>query len=142
MDIYFLFGSYWSKCGLTVAYVDDSSYTVSTNNSEKMIERINTVLTNWVKYCNSNMLKINGDKTVMIRISTRQYLQCNGPETVKLIGHLDEDGNEIMPCNTVRTLGINFTKDMTWGDNLQYGENALIPGITKNYVLYILLNEV
>ena len=51
----------------------------------------------------------------MIRISTRQQLQYNGPETVSLIGYLDEDGNKIMPKNTIRTLGINFSKDMTWG---------------------------
>ena len=100
--------------------------------------RVNPVIENWVNYCKSNKLKIYTDKTSMIQISTRQQLQCNEPEIVKLIDYLDEDGNEIMQQNTVRTLGINFSKDMTRGDNSKYGEKALIPGITKKLgALYI-----
>ena len=98
---------------MTVTYVDDSSYTAAAENSDEMIYRVNSVLENVVKYCNRNLLKINADKTAMIRISTRQHLQSNGPETIGLISYLDEDGNEIMPQNTVRTLGIIFSKDMT-----------------------------
>ena len=53
----YLFGKYCQKCGITVTYADDSSYTIAAENSNILIEMVNSVLENWVSYCNRNFLK-------------------------------------------------------------------------------------
>ena len=121
-----LFGKYCRKCGITSTYADDSNFTTSSNNSEDLLDRVSRVINTWLNYCNSNQLCMNDGKTALMRISNRQKLQCNPPETI-ILDILDDQGNNIRPRDEHKILGIRIKKDLTWGLHLKTGEKALIP---------------
>ena len=88
------------------------------------------VINTWLNYCNSNQLCMNDGKTALMRISNRQKLQCNPPETI-ILDILDDQGNNIRPRDEHKILGIRIKKDLTWGLHLKTGKKALIPDLCK-----------
>ena len=45
--------------------------------------------------------------------------------------YTDQNRHDIMPGGYIRTLGFNFTCDLTWGNLLKPGEKGLIPLVNK-----------
>ena len=129
-DNMILFGKYCNICGITSTYADDSNFTTSSKSSEDLLTQVSRVLENWLKFCNANQLCMNDGKTALMRISNRQKLQCNPPETI-ILDVLDEHGKNIVPRNDHKLLGIRVKKDLTWGLHLKSGKKALIPDLSK-----------
>ena len=65
-----------------------------------------------------------------MRLTTRQRHQINDTERV-ILNELDEFGKNIAPRPEHRILGINIKRDLTWGNNLKFGEKGIIPTLRK-----------
>ena len=92
--------------------------------------RVNHVLDLWTTYCNSNQMSINGSKTSLIRITTRQKHQISPEDPIRLTA-LDENGQPIKPKDVTRLLGANKAKYITWKQRLETGERAVIPNLRR-----------
>ena len=110
-------------CGATSSFADDSNFTMSEKSDDILLETINRILENWVGFCNSNLLSINKRKMALMRLTTRQRHQINDTERV-ILNELDEFGKNIAPRPEHRILGINIKRDLTWGNNLKFGEKV------------------
>ena len=129
-DVTSLFGNYCKLCGITSTYADDSNYTTSSKEDNELLDNVSRVISTWLQYCNSNKLCMNDSKTALMRISNRQKLQCNPPETI-ILDILDENGENIRPRDEHKILGIRIKRDLTWGLYLKNGAKALIPDLSK-----------
>ena len=125
-----LFGDLCNKCGITVSFADDSNFSLGSDTDLEMLVKVNKILKKWISFCNNNYLKINSDKTGLMRIASRQKLQSNPPDIVKL-NIRNNEGDWIRPQDGHRILGCNLSKDLTWGSHLLSGDFAVIPSIVK-----------
>ena len=70
-------------------------------------------------------LKLNCDKTELIRITSRQQLAWNRGENILLTTKNSKD-EQISPNNCAKILGITISNNLTWGQHLHKGKGAII----------------
>ena len=58
---------------------------------ENLLLRVNKVIGENIMFCNSNYLKINNNKTALMRTTTREQHQVNPSETV-IFNTVDDNG--------------------------------------------------
>ena len=73
---------------------------------------------------------MNLSKTELLRSTTRQQRDVNGPETFKLKS-LNEKGEQIEPNKRAKILGVVFSDTIKWANHLEHGKDAIIPNCKK-----------
>ena len=114
------------KCGLLITFADDSTIVLEAmkHNSIEVSHKLDRLLDSIEKFLKENNLKLNKDKTNLIRTTTRQQLAKNGPENIKL-STLDSDGKNIVPSLQVKLLGLTISSNLTWSKHLEIGKEAV-----------------
>ena len=127
-----LFGNDCSKCGLMITFADDSTVILETmkHDYEEVSRKLDNILDLIENFLKENNLKLNKDKTNLIRTTTRQQLAKNGSEKVKLTT-LDSKGKPIVPKNNVKLLGLNISSNLTWTHHLETGKEAVFSKCKK-----------
>ena len=97
------------------SFSDDSTIIVEghRHNSKMVAEKLDMILTNLETFLTRNNIKLNVDKTVIMRITTRQQLAADGPEPLYLQTK-DKYGNNIKPVDSTKILGLRVNKHLTW----------------------------
>ena len=81
-----LFGDRCTDCGFFISFADDSSIILKGSKFENNIlsGKIDNILHNIGEFLKNNRLKLNLEKTELLRTTSRQQLAGNGPESMKL----------------------------------------------------------
>ena len=84
------------------------------------------------KFLNNNDLTVNDSKTKLLELMVKQKrnkIKGTQPEIVTT----DENGEilTIRPGTSLRILGGNFHRNLSWTAHLEVGENALLPALRK-----------
>lgn len=126
-----LFSHQCMKCGTYICYADDSTYCTKSNNVTELQEKIENSLTKISAFLTSNLLKINEEKTQLMRVMTKKRRQMDGGVGLKLEV---EDSNGLKVIEEVRSarlLGCNVSQDMEWKNHLLDGEKAVLGVLRK-----------
>ena len=86
---------------------------------------MDTILENLELFLKENNLKLNVDKTQLLRTTSRQQLAKNGNEKVILTA-TDKEDNRIVPKNSVKILGVVFSNNLTWANHLYTGKESIV----------------
>ena len=122
-----LFGNDCVKCGLLINYADDSTIILQTTKDDAHFTSylLDQILNRIEVFLSINNLKINIDKTQLLRTTSRQQLAHNRGENV-LLSTLDSKGNKIRPSVTSKILGLTFTSNLTWLPHLDKGADSIL----------------
>ena len=122
-----LFGNDCVKCGLLINYADDSTIILQTTKDDANFTSylLDQILNRIEVFLSINNLKINIDKTQLLRTTSRQQLAHNRGERV-LLSTLDSKGNRIKPSSTSKILGLTFTSNLTWLPHLDKGADSIL----------------
>ena len=74
---------------------------------------------------------MNLSKTELLRSTTRQQIDANGPETFELHS-LNEKGEQIKPNKSAKILGVVFSVTVKWANHLEFGKMPSSPTARKN----------
>ena len=123
----FLFDDPCEKCGIILTFADDSSLTIKTTKKENIsaAKKLDTILSKLENFLKLNNLKLNIDKTELIRITTSQQLTANGQESLKLQAK-NSKGENITPSKTAKILGITFQSNLNWSSHFEKSKEAII----------------
>ena len=127
-----LFGDACDVCGRFITFADDSSIILRGWKGEdvKLGMEIDTKLVSISDFLAANNLKMNIDKTELIRVASRQQHSGNRGERI-LLEATNNMGERISPSNNAKILGILFMKTMVWRDYLEVGKDAVILRLKK-----------
>ena len=122
-----LFNEVCPQCGITFSFANNSTITVDTNicNSERVAEKLDMILNMIETFLTRNNLKLNLDKTVIMRNNTRQQIAANGPEILFLQAK-DKKGENFKPSNDAKILGVTVNKNLSWNSHLNYGKESVV----------------
>ncbi len=98
-----------------IQYADDTQFvhTGSIDNLDDLIYRSEETLKLAKTYFNNNGLMLNTKKTQCMFIGTRGLLSKIPPNT-----HLKMNGNEIVPCSSLKNLGIYFDNHLLFDKHI------------------------
>ena len=114
------------ECGTLVCYADDSTFSFSGKDEEMFQNKLETGLGKISDFISNNKLKINKDKTHILRITTRQRRMWQESETLKI----EVEGcDPVLPGKVERLLGANIEHNMSWKTHIMSSKDALIPSI-------------
>ena len=120
------YSSHCARCGGVTIYADDSTYTVSDKDQEKLSEKISVKFQNMANYLTANKLKVNSDKTHLLLMMTEQKRRHH-PTTVKI-----ETGTETIETTEVeRLLGAYIHQNMKWTEYIRNNDNSLLHCLNK-----------
>ena len=127
-----LFNEECDLCGIMMCYADDSTVILKTmkNSFLETSQKLDKILDTLKQFLGANQLKLNIDKTQLLRTTTRQQLAANGEEKIKL-SSLDTNGKPIAPNSTAKLLGVTFSSNLTWASHLEKGGEAVITRCKK-----------
>ena len=111
----------------TLTFVDDSSvnFLIDRNDGPLIFQKLDLLLEKLKYFLAIHCLKLNCDKTELIRITSRQQLAANGPENL-ILAATNSKGENIKPENTAKILGITFQNNLNWAQHFETGENAIL----------------
>ena len=114
-------------CGQTLTFADDSSVTFSIekNDGPLISQKLDLLLEKLKYFLAIHCLKLNCDKTELIRITSRQQLAWNRGENILLTTKNSKD-EQISPNNCAKILGITISNNLTWGQHLHKGKGAIL----------------
>ena len=120
------YSSHCQKCGGVTIYADDSTYTVSDKDQEKLSEKISGKFKSMADYLTANKLKVNSDKTHLLLMTTEQKRRYH-PTTVTI-----KTDNEIIETTEAeRLLGAYIHQDMKWTEYIRNNDNSLLHCLNK-----------
>ena len=122
-----LFGNDCIKCGLLLNYADDSTVIIQTTKYDSNFTsyQLDQILNNIEIFLSTNILKININKTQLLRTTSRQQLAHNKGENIKLSA-LGSKGKNIVPSETSKILGLTFSSNLTWPNYLEKGTDSIL----------------
>ncbi len=124
----YLFGSFCTKCGVIVCYADDATITITGHDNATLQKNIDKSMGLVSSYLKLTKLKINEDKTIMLRV-TRPY---HNPGDIRdPLMYLADNGKVIEPSNSTKLLGLTIDKTLSWSEHLFVGGESLATYITR-----------
>ena len=120
------YNSHCKKCGGVTIYADDSTYTVSDKDQEKLSEKISGKFKSMADYLTANKLKVNSDKTHLLLMTTEQKRRYH-PTTVTI----ETDTEIIETTEAERLLGAYIHQDMKWTEYIRNNDNSLLHCLNK-----------
>ena len=116
-----------SSCGSVCCYADDSTYTISSQDTDELNIAIDTKYKEIERYMASNKLVLNSDKTHLLVMATpyqHRHFQDFG---ISL-----NTGEEIIePIATEKLLGGHITNNFSFNEHLKDNEKSLIRSLTS-----------
>ena len=110
-----------SECGGITVYADDSTYSVSDKNQDRLSDKLSDKFTVMADYLTANRLKVNSDKTHLIVMTTEQKRRHH-PTRARIVTETEV----IEPTQVERLLGAYIHQDMKWTEYLRNNENSLL----------------
>ena len=128
----YLFNNECKICGIFINYADDSTIILKCDKEDYIIcsNKLDHILSKMSEFLAANFLKLNIDKTQILRTTSRQQLAENKGEKIKL-NALDGNGKNIVPSNTAKILGLTFSNNLTWAAHLERGKEAVLTKTRK-----------
>ena len=109
------------ECGGIAVYADDSTYSVSDRDQDRLSTKLSEKFQVMADYLTANRLKVNSDKTHLIVMTTAQKRRKH-PTTVSI----RTETETIEPTPVERLLGSYIHQDMKWTEYLRDNENSLL----------------
>ena len=127
-----LYSDNCTKCGSLPCFADDATYIVSRKTRIELQDKITENMDKIKDFLNNNDLTVNTSKTKMLEVMVKQKrtkIKGIQPEIVTT----DEAGEELIikPEMSLRILGGNFHRNLSWTAHLEVGENPLLPTLRK-----------
>ena len=127
-----LFSENCTNCGSLPCFADDATYIVSRKTRSELQDKITENMDKIKKFLNNNDLTVNTSKTKMLEVMVKQKrtkMKGTQPEIVTT----NEAGEELIirPDISLRILGGNFHRNLSWTAHLEVGEIPLLPTLRK-----------
>ena len=114
-------------CGSLCCYADDSTYTVSDEDINKISSKITEKYNEISEYMNNNRLILNSDKTRVLVMASSHKHKKYGNFGIEL-----NTGTEVIqPVECEVLLGATLTDNFQWNYHIRDGENALVKSLSR-----------
>ena len=98
---------------------------VMKNENALVAEKLDGILLKLEKFLRLNNLKLNIDKTELIRVTSSQQLSANGTESLCLAAKNSKNEN-IKSAISAKILGMTFQNNLKWSAHFEKGGEAVI----------------
>ena len=98
---------------------------VMKNENALVAEKLDGILLKLEKFLRLNNLKLNIDKTELIRVTSSQQLSANGTESLCLAAKNSKNKN-IKSAISAKILGMTFQNNLKWSAHFEKGGKAII----------------
>ena len=117
----YLFGATCLTCGTIVCYADDATATI-TGTEKQLQTKIDSCMATITNFLTLNRLKINNDKTVLLRIVKKGQ----GSNIINDPLYYISDNNKIItPTQKTKLLGIMINNKLSWHDHIFNGKESI-----------------
>ena len=120
------FNTSCKKCGTICCYADDSTFSISGKDPEKLSRIISEKYQNISAYMSQNKLVLNGDKThlLVMASSSKHRKHQNFGIT------LDTGSEEIEPISSEKLLGAKLSNNFTWNLHIRDDDHSMFRTLT------------
>ena len=127
-----LFGEPCNECGRFITFADDSTIVLQGVKGEErqLSMKIDAILLDIEDFLVANNLKLNVNKTQLLRTASRQQHVGNNGERV-LLDAVDDKGDNIAPKESAKLLGVTLYKTLSWREYLEVGKSAMVPNLKR-----------
>ena len=127
-----LFSDNCTKCGSLPCFADDATFIISRKTRPELQEKITENMKTIKTFLNNNDLTVNESKTKILELMVKQKrtkIKGTQPELVTK----DDNGDDLVikPGMSIRILGGNFHRNLSWSGHLEVGELPLLPTLRK-----------
>ena len=112
-------------CGSTVCYVDDGTFSVGHTDPEVLSQKLSDQYKIIADYMAANSLVINGDKTHLVVMGTKQTAAHRND--VKL----EAGPHTILPSSKEKLLGAQISQDLKWNQHILGSDESLTRQLTS-----------
>ena len=112
-------------CGSTVCYVDDGTFSVGHTDPEVLSQKLSDQYKIIADYMAANRLVINGDKTHLVVMGTKQTAAHRND--VKL----EAGPHTILPSSKEKLLGAQISQDLKWKQHILGSDESLTRQLTS-----------
>ena len=105
-----MFSMQCHECGGLCCYADDSTYTVTSKDSEELSRKLSDKYSVMADFLTDNKLKVNDDKTHLLVMTTWQKRRQLDTSSTRI----NTPSSIITPSTTERLLGAEVHQDMGW----------------------------
>ena len=116
---------YCSPCGSIVSYVDDCTFSYGDRDPHSLSNELEYQHKKISDYMAANKLVINGDKTQLVVVGSRQASELRSQVRLQAGQHL------IVPAPTAKLLGGVVSQDGKWKHHILSSDQSLIKQITS-----------
>ena len=113
------------KCGAICIYADDSTYSTSEADPDRLAQKISSKYTVMANFLSSSKLKVNDDKTHSLLLTTAQMCRRRNISVEVTIGT-----EENTPSEVERLLGIHIDQNLKWGNHIMNNKKSLVKALT------------
>ena len=119
--------TYCSECGGIACFADDSSYSKSNEDTNKLNEEINAKYSEISEFMASNRLVLNDEKTHLLVMASEKKHKIHGNFGIVL----DTGLERIHPQDNEKLLGCQISSNFTWNEHLRDSEFSLHRQLTS-----------
>ena len=121
------YNTHCHHCGGICCYADDSTYSKSSNDPEKLKEEIDSKYQDISNYMAKNKLILNNDKTHLLIMTSSKNHKSHDNFNISL-----NTGDEIIqPSEHEKLLGGFISNDLSWNEHIRGNENSMFRIITS-----------
>ena len=113
------------KCGAICFYADDSTYSTSEADPDRLAQKISSKYTVMANFLSSSKLKVNDDKTHSLLLTTAQMRRRRNISVEVTIGT-----EENTPSDVEKLLGIHIDQNLKWGNHIMNNKKSLVKALT------------
>ena len=125
-----LFNMHCDTCGALCCYADDSSFSFASSSLDTLSETLKEKYDRIADFMNSNKLKLNGEKTHLMLLSTdRNWRSHLTEDSLTLV--TSEDEPPVKTAKSEKLLGCVISQNLKWTEYILHGENSLIQQLGK-----------
>ena len=114
------------RCGMVTVYADDSTYTITDTDSERLSANLSQKFDVMADYLTANKLKVNNDKTHIMIMCTGQRRGKRIPPSKIRIGN-----NDIEASETERLLGAYIHQNMKWVEHIRTSKFSVVHSLNS-----------
>ena len=113
------------KCGGTVCYVDDATYSVGHTDPDTLSTKLSEQYDIIADYMADNRLVINADKTHVVVMGNKKAADLRRQVSLSAGEHL------VVPSQTEKLLGCQISEDLTWKHHILLSDESVIKQLTS-----------